>query len=113
MAHNERESSGSDDFTIDFSVDTNDSSSVNTAGLAFGRVFVPATFDGTEFDVQVSDDNVTFVDAYDAAGTKLTITPTATTSMRIPDGAFPAKFMRLQATTNQAQDVVFIVQMSS
>lgn len=93
---------GGDSITI-ASSGTN-STSFFTGGYAWGRFTFPAALSGTTFHIETSVDNSTFVDAYDDSGTQMTLTPTVSTSHRIPDGAFPAEYMRLVSDSSEGAE---------
>ena len=99
MAHDKRGTTKSDSFVI--AISTTASSATRTDGWAFGTMYIPSAMTGTVLTIQVSDDNVTFVPAYDAAGSALTVTVAVSRAYRIPDAAFPAKYLRFVSGTTE------------
>lgn len=79
------------------------SAAANAKGYLVVGVSVPATFDGSALTFQVSPDGTTWYNAYDAAGTELNITASASRFIALPQDAMQGvEWLKVRAGTAAA-----------
>ncbi len=100
--------------TFDIPISTSNGESFFTGPYAWGRITFPATLTGVVFTMQTSEDNTNWVNAYDG-GTIQTITPLVDTAVseRIPDGAWPAEYMRMVSDDTEAAARTFTLHLKA
>jgi hypothetical protein len=77
-----------------------------------GSYFLPATWNGVELKIQVSNDGATWIDAKDLTNTDIDpLVVVLSDYFLIPTEVFSFKWARIKATTEQSADTVipFIV----
>ena len=80
--------------------------------FAILRMYFPASFSGTTYKFQHSEDKVSWFDSEDQTGNAITFTPTASKSRRMNDDIFPAGFLRIVSDTAEAADTDFLIRVS-
>jgi hypothetical protein len=92
------------EFTFDISEDADLSSPVCIAGFAFGMLYIPSDFDGTQikFHTSATRDG-TYTEVIDPTdGTDITYTVAASKSCPFPPEVFGARWVKLESVTDQA-----------
>jgi hypothetical protein len=93
-------------FTFDISNDADLSNAVPIAGFAFGMLYIPSNFDGTQIKFHTSDEiDGTFTEVIDpTTGSDITYTVAASKSCPVAPEVFGARWLKIESVTDQATD---------
>lgn len=104
------QSSTCTDLTATVSASGTTTESIDLSGTKLIGIVVPSTFDGTEITLQGSVDNSSFFDVYDAFGTEVAITTSASRLVVFTSNDFIGlpQYIKLVCTSTQTTtDTVF------
>jgi len=91
-------------FTFDISVDADLSSAVCIAGFAYGMLYLPSNFDGTQliFHTCATIDGTYQPVSDPTTGSDITYTTAASKNCPVAPEVFGARYLKLESVTDQA-----------
>lgn len=87
---------------------------IKAAGMAFASIDTPSALTGSEFSIESKNkDSDSWRAITTSKGEAVTVTLNTDSSVRMPDAAFPRKYLRLVSDATEAAEREFTIYMHS